>query len=300
MPVKTQIAIGSRQEELKEHGSYGFPVLISDEALSRFYSGSFLWHWHPEIELTLFTEGTMIYQINDRIFCPKAGDALFGNSNTLHTGRMKNGEDCRYISVTFHPRLIYGFEGSAIQSRYVEPITDSGSLCAVFFDGSEAWHEKAVELLKTVIQTGREREPGYEMEVLGRLISFWSLLYEQKAGALAPEERAGKSQERIRRILSYIHANYQSPITLEDISRQIHLCKGECCRLFKGYMNESLFEYLLKYRIEKSLPAVLEGRGTMTEIALNSGFTDPNYFTKVFHKVKGCSPREYRKQRVNL
>ncbi|MFQ9703854.1 MAG: AraC family ligand binding domain-containing protein [Enterocloster clostridioformis] len=78
-------------------------VLVSDEALSRFYTSSFQWHWHAEIELTLITEGTMVYQINDRIFHPRAGQALFGNSNTMHTGHMADGHDCKYISITFHP-----------------------------------------------------------------------------------------------------------------------------------------------------------------------------------------------------
>ena len=98
-------------------------------------------------------------------------------------------------------------------------------------------------------------------------------------------------------MLSFSHENYQSDITLDDISRHIHICKSECCRVFKGYMKESLFEYLLKYRIEKSIPDVLEGKLTMTETALRAGFTDPNYFSKVFHKIKGCSPRAYRKTR---
>ena len=100
MPSKIQIITNEHQEELKEHGTYEFPVLVSDEALSRFYTSSFQWHWHTEIELTLITEGTMVYQINDQIFYPRAGQALFGNSNTMHTGRMENGRDCRSVSYT--------------------------------------------------------------------------------------------------------------------------------------------------------------------------------------------------------
>ena len=76
-----------------------------------------------------------------------------------------------------------------------------------------------------------------------------------------------------------------------------HICKSECCRIFKNYMKESLFDYILKYRIDQSLPDVLDGKDSLTEIALRVGFADSNYFSKVFHRIKGCSPREYRKRK---
>ena len=47
-----QLQITSDKKEIKEHGSYAFPVRVSYESLSM-YNGAFLWHWHPEIELTL-------------------------------------------------------------------------------------------------------------------------------------------------------------------------------------------------------------------------------------------------------
>ncbi len=348
MAPKIQIVTNERKEELKEHGTYGFPLLVSDEALSRFLSGSFEWHWHREIELTLFTQGSMTYQINDQIFhphagqalfgnsntlhsghmehgedCryisitfhprllwgyegsliqkPHAGQALFGNSNTLHSGHMEHGEDCRYISITFHPRLLWGYEGSLIQKTYVDPLLRDEQLSACFFDGSMEWHREAISLLTSMIQVHSLKKTGYEMDILGLLFQFWKLLYLHcPPSSRVQTGAAKKNQERIRQMLSFIHSSYQSDITLEDISRHIHICKSECCRIFKGYMKESLFEYLLKYRIEKSIPDVLEGRLSMTEIAIRAGFTDPNYFSKVFHKKMGCSPREYRRKRYSI
>ena len=64
-------------------------------------------------------------------------------------------------------------------------------------------------------------------------------------------------------------------------------------QFYSGYLDtEHAEEYL-----PRVLSDVLEGKLTMTETAIRAGFTDPNYFSKVFHKIKGCSPRSYRKTR---
>ena len=261
MPSKIQIITNEHQEELKEHGTYEFPVLVSDEALSRFYTSSFQWHWHTEIELTLITEGTMVYQINDQIFLSQGRAGALRQLNTMHTGRMENGRDCRYISITFHPRLLYGYQGSRIASRYTDPLMENAALPAVCFDLSQEWHGEAVGLLEDIIRIDSLRYDTYEMDIQMDLFRFWKLLYLHCRPDREPAHTAGrKNQERIRQMLSFIHENYQSDITLDDISRHIHICKSECCRVFKGYMKESLFEYLLKYRIEKEYSRCAGGK----------------------------------------
>ena len=47
-----QIITNNAGKELKKHGDSAFPFLVSYERLSGYETGSFLWHWHPEIELT--------------------------------------------------------------------------------------------------------------------------------------------------------------------------------------------------------------------------------------------------------
>ena len=52
-----QIITNNAGKELKKHGDSAFPFLVSYERLSGYETGSFLWHWHPEIELTYIHKG---------------------------------------------------------------------------------------------------------------------------------------------------------------------------------------------------------------------------------------------------
>lgn len=98
-----QIHTEKNQKEIKQHGNYAFPVHISPESILSYEQGSFMWHWHREIELTWIQSGQIEYYVNDKKYILHEGEGLFCNSNALHSGYMVNGEDCRYLSVTFSP-----------------------------------------------------------------------------------------------------------------------------------------------------------------------------------------------------
>lgn len=291
-----QIHINRNQKELKLHGDYAFPLHLSDERLSSYESGSFLWHWHPEIELTLILEGTILYQINETTYSLKKGEALFCNANTLHTGHMDHGQDCIYFSVTFHPRLLYGFENSLIYTHYVQTVCEDSSFPSLLFRPEVIWQKNVIQYLYEIYTLHHTEVSSKELKLQILLLQIWNEIFEHKQTVPAVSASSNKQMERIRTILSYLHTHYAEKITLEDIASSINLCKSECCRLFKSHMKESLFRYLLNFRIEQSLPLLSTTDKSITEIAESTGFSNPCYFTKIFREHKGCSPSEYRKK----
>lgn len=291
-----QIITNQFQKELKQHGNEQFPFLVSYQKLSEYESGSFMWHWHPEIEITYVQKGTMCYKVNHMVYHLKEGDIVFNNSGALHSGTMENQKDCAYIPVTFDSRLIYGFFQSTVNSKYVDPVIQDSMLPAICIDQSEPWHKSFREYLLRIIDLDEKKPDFYELDITICLQSMWRLLLEHITYEPQASRENSLEYDRIKKILSYIEENYQNKITLNDIAGHIHLCESECTRLFKRHMNTTLFAFLQEYRIERSLE-FLRADQPVSAVADKAGFSDPNYYSKVFAKIKGCSPREYRKHR---
>ncbi|SEC75524.1 response regulator [Paenibacillus sp. GP183] len=91
----------------------------------------------------------------------------------------------------------------------------------------------------------------------------------------------------------YVQQHYHLEISLQSISSFVHLSKNYFANLFKKEMGESFLEHLTRIRIEKA-KTLLTGELKTADIGNLVGIPDPKYFSKVFKKITGISPSEYR------
>jgi len=94
----------------------------------------------------------------------------------------------------------------------------------------------------------------------------------------------------------FIFQNYTEKITLDAIAAAGYVCRSKCCQLFSEYIGKTPNAYLTGYRIGKSCEMLKESNMTVVEVAMAYGFQSPSYFTHVFQKETGLTPKEYRKQ----
>ena len=289
-----QIHIEKNQKEIKDHGSFAFPVNVSIENIQSYEQSSFLWHWHPEIELTWIVSGEMEYHVNDRQYILKEGEGLFGNSNTLHSGYMKDGKECTYLSVTFHPRFLYGYENSILQTKYVDYITENEEWASLHLEKNIIWHQEILYWVKMIYEMSQEPPVDFELQVHMQLLQIWQKLYQYFASLPEREKKPQLHLQRLRDIVSYIQEHYAEEISLEEVAEQVNICKSECCRFFKKHMNMTIFDYILFLRIQKSLPLLKSGE-SVTEVAGRVGFSSPAYYGQIFKRYMKCTPREYKR-----
>lgn len=97
-------------------------------------------------------------------------------------------------------------------------------------------------------------------------------------------------------VLDYIHKNYGDPnLCLEQISKNTFLAPSYICVIFKEHTSITVNKYITEYRINKSKILLKDSNVKMSDIAEKVGYSDANYFSKIFRKLVGCTPSEYRR-----
>lgn len=92
----------------------------------------------------------------------------------------------------------------------------------------------------------------------------------------------------------YIKLNYKKQINLEDVSQSINVSSQYLSRLFKAETGENFIDYLTSIRIEKAKDLLQKTDMSIKEICFQIGYSDPNYFSRLFKKMLGLTPTEYK------
>ena len=98
----------------------------------------------------------------------------------------------------------------------------------------------------------------------------------------------------MKKAIAYISKNYSKNLTLEEVANDVHLNPAYFSTVFKQSCGSSFKEYLNMVRIEESKRLLANTDYSVIDIAIAVGFEDQSYFSKVFKKYTGLTPKQYR------
>ena len=101
------------------------------------------------------------------------------------------------------------------------------------------------------------------------------------------------SNKLVCSVLDYIDINVNRKISIEDIALKFYYNRYYIMKLFKMELGISINNYINYIRIESSLKEFYNSKYSITRIALNNGFYSLEYYSEVFSKIMGISPRVY-------
>lgn len=103
------------------------------------------------------------------------------------------------------------------------------------------------------------------------------------------------SDDILEKLQKYIALHYTERLTLTKISKHVHANGSYLSRLYKQKTGQNLFNAINKMKLEKAKEYILQGL-KIYEAAHLAGFDDVSYFSRIFKKSEGCTPREYEKK----
>jgi len=104
---------------------------------------------------------------------------------------------------------------------------------------------------------------------------------------------------RLNRVLDFVDANIALDLCVPKLATVAGMSLYYFCRSFKQSTGTTPHRYVLHRRIEQAKHLLGDGAGSLLDIAQKIGFTDQSQFTRVFHKMVGITPAEYRKLRAS-
>ena len=242
-------------------------------------------HVHTKHELYYLAKGQTKYLIDDEIYPVQTGNIVFipkGHYHMTDNGEYKNIE-----------RYLLSFDDNLFDSdtRVILDELSEHRLISISVNHIEEI-ESLFDRFKHYV--GMNGELGDAVRKIHTLAILSFICRHKKE--VTPE--VSDTDRIAHQVSGYISANYCEELSLSILSRKFSISESHLSRKFKEVVGIGLNEYITFVRIINAERLLREGRLSITEVATECGFNDPNYFSTVFKKIKGVTPLKFAKSAV--
>ncbi|MCM1044849.1 MAG: AraC family transcriptional regulator [Candidatus Gastranaerophilales bacterium] len=241
-------------------------------------------HYHSFFEIFYLYAGKCRFLLKDHVYHLNKGDLVLIAPGELHHAVYSSDAStaCEIVNILFLK------EHLALPIRSQEYRSFMGSVPTLYQEEFHALLNKMLSEAPLLDEYSSAFLQCYLTEVL-LLLMRHSVMNERE-----PELLNARDAD-ILLATKYIYKNFQKPLTLEEVSQVASLSPTYFSRKFKQVTGMGFKEYLNHVRLKHAQMALLTTNNTITDIALEYGFNDSNYFKDLFKKIYKKSPREYRK-----
>jgi len=105
---------------------------------------------------------------------------------------------------------------------------------------------------------------------------------------------SGEAQRLVRKAMAYIHEHYSEKISRKEIAQYVNISDDHLTFCFRQELGATPIDYLQRYRIHQAKMLLRDKDLSITEVAMRVGFSDSGYFSRIFRRISGLSPENYR------
>ena len=253
-------------------------------------------HSHEAIEFFYLKSGRLNLFVEDEPFALAKGEAVVIPPNLTHWADVPDGRPSSYGTVSFHMSLFLGIG----YRRFMHPLMFDGKAYLLKLSGNAGWQGEALGVLEKLTRFhGRPGLESWQLEFHGLILILWNKVYQNHYAGLPALHTYQKLHRKMLGSMVYIHDHYHEEITNSILAKQVNLAVGTFCRYFRQLLGVTPFQYLNRYRIQKSRELLVSTDRMISDIAFLCGYGSLSHFNQEFKKHMGCTPSEYRAYEVD-
>ena len=255
-------------------------------------------HVHDWVEIIYCHSGNMAVILDGKDYIFRTHDLLVVPSHEVHEIMTLTDELHSYTVLKFRPELMS--TSMQIPSEYhcILPFLVRGDDHQKLFEAEEIEHSGIPQLITHFTSEYEQMAYGYEIALKADLynIVLWILRRWYEKDTAEKKIPSPEQMERLQLVLNYVLENYRQSITTADAAAVCHVSYGHFSKLFAKTMGKSFNEYLAAVRLSAAERLLITTEKSVTEIALETGFSSQSYFTQRFTAKNDLTPRDYRKK----
>ncbi len=247
-------------------------------------------HLHPYYELFYLNRGACTFFVNNHFYELNAGSVVLIPPDTLHSTKYKSKKKA------LRSALFFRLEDLQFPDPHMTEVTKEKLSSSYVLEIPEMYRPHIEKIIENMIAEERFNNQITSPVMLQLcLMQLLILINRFAAGIENIAESIHTSNRQLILAATFISRNYNRAITLEEIANVSGFSPNYLSRKFHESTGIGVHEYLNLTRLQKASIELLNTDHTVTEVAINSGFSDSNYFKDAFKKMYGVSPRAYRK-----
>jgi len=286
-------------------GATGFPLAVRRVSTDPEHTPSHphdlteIEHSHDFCELAVVTHGSAMHTLEGNTFPVTAGDVFLLQGRQRHY--FFSRQHLELINIMYDPEKIVLPENE---------LRRMPGYCAMFMleptfrrqhRFASRLHLKRVplahveQLVEEMESECDEKKTGHEVVLRAKLLELMVYLSRAYVESDATEAHA---LLRVGKVIGALENDMAKDWKLDDLLEIAHMSRSNLMRVFRMATGQPPIEYLVRLRIQRAMELLRSTHMSVTEIALEVGFNDSNYFSRSFRKATGRSPRAYRQAGV--
>ena len=257
-------------------------------------------HLHPYYEIMFLLAPNATHLIEGVPYNIHMGDFVLLAPSVMHKSVYYKGEPSKRVIIDF----MYPLDKPETADAYKEILKPFNADVPIYRFNFED-QKRIVDILNNLFIFSREHNyygnPADEFYIHNKFQELLYTFYELKDRNLYTNDQSYNSiQQKVYEVSSFIHNHYDQELSLDTLSEQFFISSSYLSREFKQVTGFTLSNYIQLTRIKNAQYQLVSSNKKISQIAEECGFSSFSQFNRIFNKISGTSPRDYRQSAVIL